>query len=60
MALKPALVSAVALACCALLPLPFSLLLALFRSQEFVALWLHSQMGQWSLCRLWAFLQDEQ
>lgn len=49
MALKPALVSAITLACCAPLPLPFSLLIALFRSQEFVALQLHSQVGLWSL-----------
>lgn len=33
MALKPAVVSAVALACCVPLPLPFSLLIVLFRSQ---------------------------
>lgn len=43
MALKSALVSVVALACCAPLPLPFDLPVALFRSQEFVARWLHTQ-----------------
>lgn len=48
-ALKPDLVSAIALACCAPLSLPFFLLIALFRPQEFVALWLHSQVGHWSL-----------
>lgn len=60
MFLKPALVSAAALACCAPLFLPFSLPLALFRSQEFVALWLHSWTAQWSRCSFWRFLQDEQ
>lgn len=49
MALKPALVSGIALACCAPLPLPFFLLVVLFRSQESVALQLHSQVGHWSL-----------
>lgn len=49
MALKPDLVSTTVLACCAPLPLSFFLLIALFRSQEFVALQLHSQVGHWSL-----------
>lgn len=50
-ALKPVLVSAIALACCAPLPLPFFLLIALFRSQEFVVLQLHSQVHN-SLCKM--------
>lgn len=51
MALKPALVSAIALACCAPLSLPFFLLIALFRSQESVVLQLHSQVHN-SLCKM--------